>query len=73
MKTGRFFCMLDLMTNLVSCEARPDLSGALFLRLEKLRQKKAGTEGGNWRPNNLIPTSWNLLRTAPILNLSMGD
>lgn len=43
-------------------EARPDLSGALFLYgylvvfyfLEgnKAIQKKAGTEGGIWRPNN---------------------
>ena len=34
------------------CEARPDLSGALFLLREKLWQKKAGTEGGQRRPNN---------------------
>ena len=31
---------------------RPDLSGALFL-CSKAEQKKAGTEGGNRRPNNL--------------------
>ncbi len=34
------------------CEARPDLSGALFLLMEKLWQKKTGTEGGKRRPNN---------------------
>lgn len=32
------------MTNLQHSEARPDLSGALFLFL--LKKKKAGTEGG---------------------------
>gem|GEM_PF-4639969 len=31
------------MSNVLFCEARPDLSGALFLFKKK---KKAGTEGG---------------------------
>lgn len=33
---------------------RPDLSGAPFFCMaaqQKPREKRAGTEGGNWRPN----------------------
>jgi hypothetical protein len=34
------------MESVQLCEAQPDLNGAHFLWLEKLRQKIAGVEGG---------------------------
>ena len=50
--------LLLFLLFIFSEKLRPDLNGALFALLEYLlikqifEGKKAGVEGGNWRPNN---------------------